>query len=97
MGIKSGGGESSHLVIWDIPESFEVSLQEAVNTIWVKLSKLEEGMGPVGTHKWESHPGEPLGPQERGYHKDTHPGRLRSWVPALVEKPPGTPSGLNKG
>ncbi|XP_010022682.1 PREDICTED: fibrinogen beta chain-like [Nestor notabilis] len=47
MGIRGGGGsELSHLDIWDIPEAFEVSLQEAVNTIWVKLSQLEEGYQP---------------------------------------------------
>ncbi|KAM8991728.1 sperm acrosome membrane-associated protein 6 [Ara ararauna] len=77
-------------------KSFEVSLQEAVNTIWMKLSQLKEGMGPVWTHTWESHPGEPLGPQERNCHKDAAPGHLHSWVPALVEKHPGTPSGLDK-
>ncbi|KAK4812309.1 hypothetical protein QYF61_014095 [Mycteria americana] len=41
-----GEGTLSHLDTWDTPEPFEVSLQEAVNTIWVKLSQLKEGMGP---------------------------------------------------
>lgn len=44
----------SHLDIWETPEPFEVSLQEAVNIIWVKLSQLEEGMGPLGTPTQDS-------------------------------------------
>lgn len=41
-----GQGTLSYLVIWDTPESLSESLQEAVNTIWAKLSRLEKGMGP---------------------------------------------------
>lgn len=36
----------SYLDIWDTPESLNEALQEAVDTIWAKLSRLEKGMGP---------------------------------------------------
>lgn len=36
----------SYLDIWDTPEPLNKSLQEAVNTIWTKLSQLGKGMGP---------------------------------------------------
>ncbi|KAM9218650.1 sperm acrosome membrane-associated protein 6-like [Leptosomus discolor] len=38
-----GEGTLSHLDIWDPPEPLEVSLEEAVNSIWEKLRQLEEG------------------------------------------------------
>lgn len=78
----SGEGTLSHLDIWDTPEPFEVSLQEAINIIWVKLSQLEEGMGPVGTPTQESHLGEPLGPPLKGLSQ-----RCPHWTPTSQGPP----------
>lgn len=41
-----GEGTLSYLDIWDTPEPLNESLQEAINTIWKKLSKLGKGMRP---------------------------------------------------
>ena len=94
----------SHLDWWDTPESFEASLQEAVNTIWAKLSQLEEGTGPVGTPTQDSPPGEPLSPGTPTQGTVTDIPTLHIYTPwtltlgiPILEKPPGTPSGLDKG
>lgn len=94
-----GGGALSDMDICEPPEPFEVSLREAIQIIWVKLSQLEQGMGPAGTPIQDSHPCEPWDstPQlPHMGHTDTplglHPGH---------PFPGGTPGdsipGLDKG
>lgn len=90
----------SHLDIWDTPESFEVSLQEAVNIIWVKLSQLEEGMGPVGTPTQDSWgtPGTPTQGTVTGTPTlDVYTPGTPTLDTPILETPSGTPSGLDKG
>lgn len=41
-----GEGTLSYLDIWDTPEPLNESLQEAISTIWAKLSELGKGMRP---------------------------------------------------
>lgn len=88
-GVEIGGlegGTLSHLDIWEPPEPFEVSLQEAINIIWVKLSQLEEGMGPAGISTQDSHLGEPW---------DSHPSFPMPGTdtpPPLDIYTPGTPT-----
>lgn len=54
-----GGGTLSDVDIYEPPEPFEVSLQEAIQMIWVKLGQLEQGMRPAGTPVQDSCPSEP--------------------------------------
>lgn len=84
-----GEGTLSHLDVWDTPEPFEVSLQEAVDIIWVKLSHLEEGTRPVGTPCRIPTLGNPWDPHSRDCHRDPHPGHLHLRDPHPGHPKPG--------
>ena len=96
-----GGGTLSDVDICEPPEPFEVSLQEAIQMIWVKLGQLEQGMRPAGTPVQDSCPSEPWDSTRPASPPGAHrrpPGQLHRRDPHSGHPFPGdTPRHLMPG